>query len=97
VLLEASTIDGNVQLDIGGAITPSALRVEGSIQLVANRDAIHLTDNRVGSDVQVFENRGGAVLNGNTADGHLQCKQNTPAPTGSSNRAASKEDQCSAL
>lgn len=94
VVIEASTIGGNVQLDIGDEI---ALRVDGSIQLVANGGPIELDGNGVGGDIQLFENEGGATLLDNTADGNLQCKENQPAPAGSGNRAASKEDQCESL
>jgi len=60
VVLAASRVEGNVQLDLGGAIALRGLVVNGSIQLVANGGAIELDDNRVGSDIQLFENRGGA-------------------------------------
>lgn len=33
----------------------------------------------------------------NNMDGNLQCKENTPAPTGGNNLAASLEDQCAAV
>lgn len=97
VLIEASTVGGSVQLDLGGEITARGNRIGGSIQLVGNGEAIHLVGNDVDSDIQLFENRGGAKLTDNVADGNLQCKENRPAPTGSGNRAASKEDQCAAL
>jgi len=54
--------------------------------------------NVVGSDVQVFTNRGTIAINGNRIDGNLQCKENTPAPTGSGNVVqGNKEDQCARL
>jgi hypothetical protein len=96
-VVEASTVGGSVQLDIGGSVALRELGVTGSIQLVNNRGAIDLESNRVGADVQLFDNRGGVLVNGSQIDGNLQCKQNDPAPTGSGNRAASKEDQCAGL
>jgi hypothetical protein len=96
-VVEASAVGGSVQLDIGGSVALRELGVTGSIQLVNNRGAIELESNRVGADIQLFENRGGVLVNGSQVDGNMQCKENVPAPTGSGNRAASKEDQCSAL
>lgn len=53
--------------------------------------------NRVNGNLQAFGNRGGVSLIGNAINGNLQCKENVPAPTGSGNTAASKEDQCRLL
>jgi hypothetical protein len=44
-----------------------------------------------------MENLGGALLYTNRIVGNLQCKQNQPAPDGSGNIAALKEDQCVGL
>jgi len=52
----------------------------------------------VGSDIQLFANDGAFVVVANRVDGNLQCKSNTPAPTGGSNVVqGNKEDQCRAL
>ena len=48
-------------------------------------------------DLQVFKNTGGILLTDNTIRQNLQCKENLPRPTGSGNRAGSKEDQCRRL
>ena len=51
----------------------------------------------MGGSLQAFKNYGGVALNRNRIKGNLQCKENIPAPTGSGNQAASKEDQCARL
>jgi hypothetical protein len=48
-------------------------------------------------NIQLEDNTGGITLNSNVTNGNLQCKQNQPAPVGSGNRAALKEDQCQSL
>jgi hypothetical protein len=42
-------------------------------------------------------NRGGLQISNNQIKGNLQCKENSPPPTGGGNRAASKEDPCERL
>ena len=72
-------------------------RVNGSVQIVQGR-RFTLTRTTVGSDVQVFENRGRIRINRNTIDGNLQCKENRRTPTGGNNRVGgNKEDQCRRL
>jgi hypothetical protein len=39
-------------------------------------------------------NRGGLLIQDNSMLGNPQCKEYRPAPVGSGNTAASKEDQC---
>ena len=57
-----------------------------------------MLNNEVNSDVQAFQNRGGVEISDNRIDGNLQCKSNTPAPTGGGNIVqGNKEDQCSRL
>jgi hypothetical protein len=51
----------------------------------------------VGGNLQINENRGGALLFDNRVNGNLQCGQNQPAPDGRGNTAALKEGQCAAL
>jgi hypothetical protein len=92
-----SRVGGSVQLKQGGAVRVTGARIDGDLQLEANRAAQSATGNTVGGNLQAMQNRGGVQLSGNRIDGDLQCKQNTPAPRGSGNRAASKQDQCSAL
>lgn len=71
--------------------------VEGSIQVVQGGGG-RIAKARVGSDIQLFTNDGAFVVVANRVDGNLQCKSNTPAPTGGSNVVqGNKEDQCRAL
>jgi hypothetical protein len=69
----------------------------GDLQFESNRGFLLATANRVGGNMQVFQNTGGVTLLNNIIAQNLQCKANRPAPTGSGNRAGSKEDQCAAL
>jgi hypothetical protein len=94
---QGGRIGGSVQLDRGGTATLDGTVVVGAVQLVANSGLLWLQGLQIGADLQVFQNRGGVSLNGNVANGNLQCKENLPAPGGSGNRAASLEDQCAAL
>jgi hypothetical protein len=48
--------------------------------------------------VQAFQNTGGVTVARNRIDGNLQCKENSPRPTGGNNVVqGNKEDQCRAL
>ncbi len=93
-LRAGSTVGGSVQIKQGGSATVDSTQVTGDIQLEANRSALSVTQNKVGGNVQVFQNQGGATITDNRIDGNLQCKENTPAPVGGRNQAASFEDQC---
>lgn len=54
--------------------------------------------NDVNADVQVFTNTGGVRISANRIDANLQCKSNTPPPTGGGNEVqGNKEDQCAGL
>lgn len=89
-----STVGGSIQIKQGGSATVDQVQVNGDIQLESNRSALSATFNQVGGNIQIFQNRGGVLINDNRIDGNLQCKENTPAPLGGRNQAASFEDQC---
>jgi hypothetical protein len=94
----SSRIGGSVQVVQGGGATVINSQVEGSIQLESNKRALRVENNTVGADVQAFQNSGGVEISDNRIDGNLQCKSNTPAPTGGGNTVqGNKEDQCSKL
>ena len=97
VTVSGGRFDGSVQLERGQAATLSGTGIGGSVQIKVHAGLLWLQDLRVTGDIQLSDNRGGAALNGNAVDGNLKCKGNVPEPSGSGNRAASKEDQCSAL
>ena len=97
VTVSGGRFNGSVQLERGQTATLSGMGIGGSVQLKVNAGLLWLQDLRVTGDIQLFDNRGGATLNRNVVNGNLQCQGNVPAPSGSGNGAASKEDQCSAL
>lgn len=97
VQLSGGSVGGSVQAQRAAAATLAGTRIGGSVQFEAATGLLWLQNLVVTGDIQLFGNRGGAVLNDNSAGGNLQCKENMPAPSGSGNRASSKEDQCSAL
>jgi len=98
VLGGSSIVGGSVQIDQGGLYRVANTRVEGSIQVVANRGQSRLYANTVNQDVQVFSHRDGVAIANNRVDGNLQCKENVPAPTGGGNIVqGNKEDQCKRL
>ncbi|NOT55703.1 MAG: hypothetical protein HOP18_13970 [Deltaproteobacteria bacterium] len=93
----ASVVGGSVQLEQGGSARVDRVHIVGDLQLESNRGFLSAMTNRVGGNVQIFQNTGGVTLLNNRIAQNLQCKANRPAPTGSGNRAGSKEDQCAAL
>jgi hypothetical protein len=93
----SSTVGGSVQIVQGHSATLNKVRVSGDILLDSNHGALKAVANVVGGNLQVFQNEGGVLLRNNRIDGNLQCKANAPAPRGSGNVAASKEDQCARL
>jgi hypothetical protein len=97
VQLSGGRVDGAVQMQRGAATTLAGVRIGGSVQFDAATGLLWLQGLAVTGDIQLFGNRGGAVLNDNRAGGNLQCKDNLPAPSGGGNQAAAKQDQCSAL
>lgn len=93
-----SRIGGSIQIDQGGAFKIANVVTTGSIQVVSNTGASILRKNRVSADIQVFSHRRGIEVTNNRVDGNLQCKGNSPAPTGSANVVqGNKEDQCKRL
>jgi hypothetical protein len=95
----AIKVVGNVQAENHRrvVITGRRTRIDGSVQ-IEQGGAFTLARAFVGSDVQVFTNRGAIAVRRNTIEGNLQCKENVPAPTGSGNVVhGNKEDQCSRL
>lgn len=93
----SSSINGSVQVVQGGSFSLDRSRINGDVLADSNRQRVTLTRNSVGGNMQIFQNIGGSVVSSNVINGNLQCKENVPAPTGSANRAALKEDQCANL
>ncbi|GLW11921.1 hypothetical protein Misp01_70490 [Microtetraspora sp. NBRC 13810] len=90
-----AVVKGSVQVKQGGAATVTSSRINGDIQLDANRRYLRVNSNRVGGNIQIVGNRAGAQIHRNAVKGNLQCKENRPGVTGSRNAVGgNKEDQC---
>lgn len=91
------SVNGSVQIKYGtGASSVAAgTIIGGSIQYEENTGALSVSGARIGQDLQVFKNFGGASIFSNVINGNLQCKENDPAPVGARNVVGgNKEDQC---
>jgi hypothetical protein len=90
-----SVVRGSVQVKQGGWATVTSSRINGDVQLDANRRYLRVNGNKVGGNIQVVGNHKGAQIHRNSVKGNLQCKENRPKPTGSKNSVGgNKEDQC---
>lgn len=92
-----SAVGGSVQIKQGGGASISGTRIKGDLQFDQNVMPLSASDNTIGGNLQAMQNGGGVSLNRNVIDSALQCKENTPAPTGGGNSASSKDDQCARL
>jgi hypothetical protein len=100
LVLVESDVDGDVQFKQGGRVEIRDSVIGGNLQLDSNRGDLYAGTTRIGGDLQAFQNRGGFAIafTRNTIDGNLQCKENSPRPTGGSNVVGgNKEDQCRSL
>jgi DUF4097 and DUF4098 domain-containing protein YvlB len=88
---------GNIQGEGARSVSVVTSRIGGSYQLVQGGGS-RLDRSFVNGDVQLFSNQGTITVVNNTIDGNLQCKENSPAPTGGGNVVGgNKEDQCAGL
>ena len=93
-----TTVGGSIQIVQGGAYKVVGVKVTGSIQTDDNSGVSLLRNNTVDADIQVIKHRNGVEISTNRVDGNLQCKENSPAPTGGGNVVrGNKEDQCKRL
>jgi hypothetical protein len=92
-----SIVGGNIQIKQGGSARIERVEVLGDLQLESNNRALRVTSTEVGGNLQVFQNTGGVTLLRNVIAENLQCKENSPRPTGGGNVAGDKEDQCARL
>jgi hypothetical protein len=97
LLAADSRVNGDLQVKKANSAGIARVFVRGNIQLEENRGALASERADVRGDFQVFKNSGGVVLTANTIAQSLQCKENSPAPTGSGNVAGEKEEQCRGL
>jgi hypothetical protein len=95
VVTRSSRVGGSVQVKQGGAAAVTSSRIIGDIQYDANRRYLRANGNKVGGSIQVVGNSGGVEIFRNVVNGNLQCKENTPVPTGGGNVVGgNREDQC---
>jgi len=97
---EGSTVGGSVQLENGqrdGLGRIASTRINGDLQFFSNRARMVTRGNTILANVQAVSNTGGFVIQNNRISENLQCKQNSPPPTGGGNVAGDKEDQCAKL
>lgn len=96
--VRVSSINGDIQIKQGRNANVTDARIGGSLQVEQNNGAFNFSRNTIGSDLQAKQNTGtGLTIRSNRINGNLQCQENVPAPVGSGNTAASKEDQCARL
>jgi hypothetical protein len=91
------SVGGSIQIVQGGSALIDRAQIEGDLQLFDNSGRLQALRNRIGGNLQAVENTGGLIISFNVIEGVLQCKQNAPPPTGGSNQASDKEDQCENL
>jgi thermitase len=97
-LTDGVQVAGSVQIIQSGAVRVDEVRIQGNLQLEANREALHLTHNQIAGSFQLLHNLGEITLTDNTIGGNLQCSNNLAAPTGGNNEIqGSNEDQCEGL
>jgi hypothetical protein len=98
ILRKDSRVGGSVQVVQGKKAKVASSKVKGDILYDEQSGEVIARSNTVGANVQAFQNTGGVRIGGNVIDGNLQCKENTPAPSGDNNKVeGSKEDQCEKL
>ncbi|MGH2589599.1 MAG: hypothetical protein ACRDGW_02240 [Actinomycetota bacterium] len=98
VVRARSSVGGSVQIVQGGSAKIVHSKITGDILFDDQDRALAANSNRIGGNLQAFQNTGGVTINDNRIDGNLQCKENVPAPSGGGNVVdGSKEDQCERL
>jgi hypothetical protein len=98
VVLRNSRVGGSVQIVQGGRARVLSSNVGDDILFDEQRRSLAANDNEIGGSLQAFQNTGGIEIFRNSIDGNLQCKENTPRPTGGGNIVqGNKEDQCRRL
>jgi hypothetical protein len=95
VVAAGARVGGSVQAVQGGRVRVVDSRINADV-LVDENDLLNtINRNRIGGNIQAFQNTGGVRIYGNRVDGNLQCKENRPRPVGARNIVqGNKEDQC---
>ena len=95
IIVTDARVGGSVQIVQGGVADIRRNVINGDILFDDQRRSVIANRNRVGGNLQAFQNTGGVELRRNVIDGNLQCKANYPRPVGANNVVeGSKEDQC---
>lgn len=95
VVAKSSRVGGSIQVVQSGVAKVLDSRINGNILFDDNSGINVAKRNTVGADVQAFQNSGGVRIYSNRIDGNLQCKANSPRPSGAGNVVdGNKEDQC---
>jgi hypothetical protein len=94
VVIGSGALIGKLEALRSGRVSIIGARVAGDLKFEENFGAITAEGNSVAGNFEAYLNSGGATFNMNTIRGNMQCKDNLPAPTGTGNTAAIKEDQC---
>lgn len=95
VEVRGGRVGGSIQVVQGGRGFIKKVRVKGDILFDEQNRRVEVRRNKVGGNIQIFQNTGGVIVKKNVVDANLQCKENTPPPTGGGNKVhGSKEDQC---
>ena len=98
VVRDRSVIGGSVQIVQGEAARIVGNRITHDLLFDSQEGALAANTNRIGGNLQAFQNTGGIEIRRNAIDGNLQCKANEPTPTGGGNVVQGvKEDQCANL
>jgi hypothetical protein len=98
VVANSSRVGGSIQVVQSGVAKVRDSRINGNILFDDNAGLNVAKRNIVGADIQAFQNSGGVRISSNRIDGNLQCKANSPRPTGGGNIVqGNKEDQCRRL
>jgi hypothetical protein len=98
VVLRNSRVGGSVQIVQGRAARVLSSSVRGDVLFDEQRRRLTANDNKIGGNLQAFQNTGGLRIFRNSIDGNLQCKENNPPPIGGGNVVqGNKEDQCKRL
>ncbi|HYI44651.1 MAG TPA: hypothetical protein VE174_04215 [Actinomycetota bacterium] len=91
-------VGGSIQVVQGGRGFVKNVSVDADILFDDQSRRVEIRSNTIGGNIQLFQSTGGVLVRDNVVDGNLQCKENSPAPTGGGNKVqGSKEDQCRGL
>lgn len=92
-----SAVGGAVQVQRGPGADLRDIAIAGDLQIDAMTGPVYAFGNKIIGNLHATANRGKLLLHGNRMGRDMQCTDNLPAPTGASNLATLKQDQCAGL